>query len=42
MDKFNTTQIGLAKFNNKTLKENRNWKTKKLDWCFLWFSTLYT
>ena len=29
MDKFNTTQIGLAKFNNKTLKENRNWKTKK-------------
>jgi len=29
MDKFKTTQIGLAKFNSKTLKENRNWKTKK-------------
>jgi len=29
MDKFKTTQIGLAKFNSKTLKENRIWKTKK-------------
>ena len=39
---FNTKQIGLAKFTTKTYKENKEWKTKKMERCYIWISIQYT